>query len=104
MVSCAPCTKMMPRNIPVTYEDDIIARRYLPPALARSTPFNRAISCELKSPLKVPKRENFSLAFFALNEPIWVCDFGTGGKNRIFYQLTPDFDVFLVFFRILGVR
>ncbi len=42
--------------------------------------------------LKVPKRENFSLAFFALNEPIWVCDLGTGEKNRIFYQLTPDFD------------
>ncbi len=27
-----------------------------------------------KKYLKVPKRENFSLAFFALNEPIWVCD------------------------------
>jgi hypothetical protein len=24
--------------------------------------------------LKVPKRQNFSLAFFALCEPIWVCD------------------------------
>jgi hypothetical protein len=44
--------------------------------------------------LKVPKRENFSLAFFALSEPIWVCDLGTGEKNRIFYQLAPDFDGF----------
>ncbi len=47
--------------------------------------------------LKVPKRENFSLAFFALSEPIWVCDLGTGEKNRIFYQLTPDFDSFWFF-------
>ncbi len=41
---------------------------------------------------KVPKRENFLLTFFKLSEPIWVCDLGTGNKNRIFYQLTPDFD------------
>ncbi len=47
--------------------------------------------------LKVPKRENFSLAFFALIEPIWVCDLGTGEKNRIFYQVTPDFDSFSFF-------
>jgi hypothetical protein len=47
--------------------------------------------------LKVPKRENFSLAFFALSEPIWVGDLGTGEKNRIFYQLTPDFDGFWFF-------
>ena len=47
--------------------------------------------------LKVPKRENFSLAFFALSEPIWLCDLGTGEKNRIFYQLTPDFDGFWFF-------
>ncbi len=47
--------------------------------------------------LKVPKHENFSLAFFALSEPIWVCDLGTGEKNRIFYQLTPDFDGFRFF-------
>ena len=47
--------------------------------------------------IKVPKCENFSLAFFALSEPIWVCDLGTGGKNRIFYQLTPDFDGFWFF-------
>jgi hypothetical protein len=32
--------------------------------------------------LKVPKRENFSLAFFALSESIWVCDLGSGKKNR----------------------
>ena len=44
--------------------------------------------------LKVPKRENFSLSFFALSEPIWVRDLGTGEKNRIFYQLTPGFDGF----------
>jgi hypothetical protein len=30
--------------------------------------------------LKVPKRENFSLAFFTLSGPIWVCDLGTGKK------------------------
>jgi hypothetical protein len=47
--------------------------------------------------LKVPKRENFSLAFFALSEPIWVCDLGTGEKKRIFYQMTPDFDSFWFF-------
>ncbi len=41
--------------------------------------------------LKVPKRENFSLAFFALSEPTWVCDLGSGKKNRIFYQMIPDF-------------
>jgi hypothetical protein len=40
---------MMPRNITATFEDDIIPRRYALPTLARSTPFNRAISCELKS-------------------------------------------------------
>jgi hypothetical protein len=44
--------------------------------------------------LKVPKRENFSLVFFALSEPIWVCDLGTGEKNQVFYQLTPDCDGF----------
>ncbi len=47
--------------------------------------------------LKVPKRENFSLAFFALSELIWVCEIGTGEKNRIFYRLTPDFDGFWFF-------
>jgi hypothetical protein len=48
-------------------------------------------------PLKVPKHENFSLAFFAPSEPIWVCELGTGEKNRIFYRLTPDFDGFWFF-------
>jgi hypothetical protein len=47
--------------------------------------------------LKVPKRENFSLAFFALSEPICVCELGTDEKNRIFYRLTPDFDGFWFF-------
>ncbi len=42
--------------------------------------------------LKVPKRENFSLAFFAQSEPIWVCDLGSGEKNRFFYQMMPDFE------------
>ncbi len=32
----------------------------------------------------MPKRENFSLAFFALSEPIWVCDLGTGEKIDFF--------------------
>jgi hypothetical protein len=45
----------------------------------------------------VPKRENFSLAFFALSEPIWKCDVGTAKKIEIFYQLTADFDVFWFF-------
>ncbi len=43
--------------------------------------------------LKVPKRENFLLAFFALSEPTRICDLESGGKNRIFYQMTPDFEV-----------
>jgi hypothetical protein len=34
--------------------------------------------------LKVPKRENFSLAFFTLSEPIGVCDLGTGTKIDVF--------------------
>jgi hypothetical protein len=33
---------------------------------------------------KVPKHENFSLAFFALSEPIWVGDLGTEPKNPFF--------------------
>ncbi len=32
------------------------------------------------------------LAFFALSEPTWVCDLGSEEKNRIFYQMTPDFE------------
>jgi hypothetical protein len=34
--------------------------------------------------LKVPKRENFLLAFFALSEPIWVGDLGTKEKKKNF--------------------
>jgi hypothetical protein len=49
------------------------------------------------STLKVPKRENFSIAFFALREPIWMCDIGTAEKIEFFYQLTPDFDGFWFF-------
>jgi hypothetical protein len=45
----------------------------------------------------VPKRENFSLAFFSLSESIGVFDLGTGEKSLIFYQLTPDFDGFWFF-------
>jgi hypothetical protein len=45
----------------------------------------------------VPNRENFSLAFFALSEPIWACDVGTEKKIEIFYQLTADFDVYWFF-------
>jgi hypothetical protein len=56
-------------------------------------------------PLKVTKHENFSLAFFALSEHTWVCDFknhlqfqylwcdlGSGKKSRIFYQMISDFE------------
>ncbi len=45
--------------------------------------------CDLS---KVPKRENFSIAFFAQSEPIWTCDVGTSKKIKFFYQLTPDID------------
>ncbi len=54
--------------------------------------------------LKVPKRENFSLAFFAQSEPTWVCDLGSGEKNRVFLSNDPCFRWFLVFCRILSVR
>ncbi len=37
-----------------------------------------------RAPLKVPKRENFSLAFFALSEPIWVFELGTDEKKSNF--------------------
>jgi hypothetical protein len=39
--------------------------------------------------LKVPKRENFSLAFFAQTKPIWVCDLENKIKIKIFGRLTP---------------
>jgi hypothetical protein len=38
--------------------------------------------------LKVPKRENFSLAFFTLSEPIWLVDLGTA-KKFAFYHVIP---------------
>jgi hypothetical protein len=47
--------------------------------------------------LKVPKRENFSIAFFAQSEPIWICDVGTSKKIEFYYQLIPDFDGFWFF-------
>ncbi len=37
--------------------------------------------------LKVPKRENFLLAFFALSEPIWVGDLEK--KKKIFFSIWP---------------
>jgi hypothetical protein len=40
--------------------------------------------------VKVPKRENFSLAFFTLINPILVCDLGAR-KKAIFYHLAPVF-------------
>jgi hypothetical protein len=49
------------------------------------------------SDLKVPKRENFSLAFFAQSEPTWVCDLGSGEKIDFFYQMTPVFHGFWFF-------
>ena len=47
--------------------------------------------------LKVPKLENFSIAFFAQSEPIWICDIGTSKKIELFSRLTPDFDGFWFF-------
>jgi hypothetical protein len=47
--------------------------------------------------LKVPKRENFSLAFFTLSEPIWVCDLGTGTKIDVFINWPLISKVFWLF-------
>jgi hypothetical protein len=47
--------------------------------------------------LKVPKRENFSLAFFTLSESIWEGDLGTAKKIRFFITLPHDFDGFQFF-------
>jgi hypothetical protein len=44
------------------------------------------IETEANGDLKVPKRENFSLAFFALSEPTWVCDLGSGKKGEFFIK------------------
>ncbi len=54
--------------------------------------------------LKVPKRENFSIAFFAQSEPIWICDIGTSKKIEFFFSINPWFRWFLVLCRILSVR
>ncbi len=56
-----------------------------------------SLGCLRVSVLKVPKRENFSIAFFAQSEPIWIYDIGTSKKIEFFYQLTPDFDGFWFF-------
>jgi hypothetical protein len=44
--------------------------------------------------LKVPKRENFEVAFFTLFTPFWLGDLQTDPKNRLFYHFAPDFDGF----------
>ncbi len=49
-----------------------------------------------KPPLMVPKHENFSLAFFAVREPILVGDFGTDPK-KTFFSFYVWFWWFLVF-------
>jgi hypothetical protein len=47
--------------------------------------------------LKVPKRENFLLAFFAQTKPIWVCDLENKKIKTFFLRLTPYFDSFWFF-------
>jgi hypothetical protein len=42
------------------------------------------LGCAVPICLKVPKRENFSLEFIALSEPIWVYELGTGEKIEFF--------------------
>ncbi len=49
----------------------------------------RAKNSHAWAPLKVPKRENFLLAFFAQTKPIWVCDLENKIKNKFFLRLTP---------------
>jgi len=44
------------------------------PRWVRLVQKTRAKNSHAWAPLKVPKHENFSLAFFALSEPIWVGD------------------------------
>jgi len=58
------------------------------------------------STLKVPKRENVSLVFFTLREPIWLGDLGTEPKIPFFYHLTPDFERFWFFdaYRVCSKR
>ncbi len=45
----------------------------------------------------MPKRENILLGDFTLSEPILVGDLETGNINKLFAQLTPDFDCFWFF-------
>jgi hypothetical protein len=58
----------------------------------------------LSSSVKVPKHENFELAFFTLSDRIWVDDLGTEAKVVFFYYyyFGPDFDGF--FSRMLSIR
>ncbi len=60
------------------------------------------VSSHLEECLKVPKRENFSLAFFTLSEPIWVGDLGIAKIIRFFITL-PLISMVFVFYRILSV-
>jgi hypothetical protein len=47
--------------------------------------------------LKVPKHENFELAFFTLSDPpFWVGELVAEAKNRFFYQFTPDLYGFFI--------
>jgi hypothetical protein len=47
--------------------------------------------------LKGAQALEFSLAFFTLSEPIWVCDLATGKQIDFFYQLAHDFECFWFF-------
>jgi hypothetical protein len=42
--------------------------------------------------LKGAQAWEFFARIFALSEPTWVCDLGSGEKNQIFYQMIPDFE------------
>jgi hypothetical protein len=42
-------------------------------------------SCSKKMIVKVPKHENFKLAFLTLSDSIWVGDLGTEAKCRFFF-------------------
>jgi hypothetical protein len=45
----------------------------------------------------VPKHENFSIAFFARSEPIWVCDLGTAKNIGFFFIDLPLISMVLGF-------
>ncbi len=59
---------------------------------------------EFLNGLKVPKRENFLLAFFAQTKPIWVCDLENKKIKKIFFVFDPLIRWFWVFCRILSVQ